>query len=203
MGYFSQAGSLLTSVIFGILILIVMLRLLMQAVRADFHNPLSQGIYRLTNPMIVPFRKFVPAYRSVDLPTIVLLLLLQYLMLTLLNLISGAELQLLRNFVEAPFGLFNLLLNIYLFSILIMVIVSWIQPGGGYNPVLGLINQIIHPIMLPIKKRIATAGGFDISPMVAIILITLVKMAIPFLYIAVIKTFGFAYGAFDIAVGRY
>ncbi len=203
MGYFSQAGSLLINVILGILILIVMLRLLMQIVRADFHNPLSQGIYRLTNPMIDHFRKIIPTYQSIDLPTIVLLLLLQYLMLTLLNLISGADLLILRNFIETPFGLFNLLLNIYLFSILIMVIVSWIQPGGGYNPVLGLINQIIQPIMLPIKKRISPAGGFDLSPMIAIILITLVKMAIPFLYIAVIKTFTLPYGAFEIAVGRY
>ena len=201
MGYFSQAGSLLVHVVLGIIVLIVMLRYLFQAVRVDFSNPISQGIYRLTNPIIVPFRKFIPGFRSVDLPTIVLLVLLQYLLLTLLNFISGADLQLLRNIIEVPFGLFNLMLNVYIFSILIMIVVSWIQPAG-YNPVLGLLTQLIHPILAPLRKRIPFAGGFDFSPIIALIVITLIKMAIPFLYIAVVKVLSLSYGAFDINLGR-
>lgn len=190
MGFFSDVGALLIQIIFGFVILAIMLRYLLQAVHADFHNPIAQIIYRLTNPIIAPFQ-FMPRFRSVDLSSILLMFLLQYVMLILLNLVTGSSPLLVINLVKAPFDLMHLLLNIYLFSIIVMVVVSWIQPGS-YNPIVALINQIIHPIMEPVRRRIPPLGGLDLSPMVVIILIMIAKLAVSHLSYNILSSMGAA-----------
>jgi len=191
MGFLSDVAVLLIQIIFGFVILAIMLRVLLQTVRADFHNPISQIIYRLTNPLIAPFQ-FMPRFRSVDLSSITLMFLLQYVMLILLNLVMGSSPLLVINLVKAPFGLVSLLLNIYLFSIIVMVIVSWIQPAGSYNPIVALINQIIRPIMEPVRRRMPPMGGLDLSPMVVILLIMIAKLAVNHLSYNILSSMGAA-----------
>ena len=58
-------------------LLLFLLRFIMQWVRADFYNPLAQFIVRATNPLVIPARRIVPASATVDVPTLVVLLILQ------------------------------------------------------------------------------------------------------------------------------
>ncbi len=78
-GYFSNAGVFLLNTLFGLYIGALMLRLLLQMTRADFYNPLSQAIVKLTNPTVRPLRRYIPAIGKVDTASVLLILVLQIL----------------------------------------------------------------------------------------------------------------------------
>ena len=80
MSTLSQVGMLLANTIGSMVLLIVVLRFLLQLVRADFYNPLSQFIVRFTNPALIPLRKVIPGFGGLDVASIVLALITQYLL---------------------------------------------------------------------------------------------------------------------------
>ncbi len=185
MSFLQDVGNLLVSVIFGLLIFFVMLRFILQTVRADFHNPLSQMVVRLTSPLLRPFRRVIPGIGGLDMASIILLLVLQFLELLLLTLIKGTAMaklfssgaMILSLLILAIIQLLTLATWIYIIAIVVMIIVSWIQPGA-HNPVLHLIHQITSPLLRPIQKVLPDAGGLDFSPLVAIVLLTIIQYAI-------------------------
>lgn len=179
-GYFSEAGVFLINVIFGFLILMVMLRFLLQWVRADFYNPISQFIVKLSDPLLKPLRRVIPGVAGIDMAAIVLMLALKFVELLLTFAIGGLPLHLLLILILSITGLLKLLLYVFIFAIIISVIASWIAPGG-YNPALGLIHQLTGPILRPIQQRMKTISGLDLSPLVALLLLNLLVMAIPHL----------------------
>ncbi len=179
-GYFSEAGIFLISVIFGFLILMIMLRFLLQWVRADFYNPISQFIVKISNPLLKPCRRVIPGVAGVDMAAIVLMLALKYVQLLLTYAIGGIPLHLLLILVLSITGLLKLLLYVFIFAIIISAIASWIAPGG-YNPALSLIQQLTTPIVGPIQRRMKPVSGLDLSPLVALLILNLLVMAIPYL----------------------
>jgi YggT family protein len=168
-GYFTQAGVFLIEIIFGLYILAILLRFLLARVRADFYNPLSQFIVKVTNPAIKPLRRFIPGYYGIDWPSIVLLLFVQAIEIILIALIASGR-------IPAPMGLLVLtfayllrqVIYVYLFIIIIQVIISWINPGA-YNPATVIMYQLSEPILKPARRLIPPAGGFDWSPLIVLI----------------------------------
>jgi YggT family protein len=167
--YLTQAGVFLIEIIFGLYILAVLLRYLLARVRADFYNPLSQFLVKVTNPAIKPLRRLIPGYLGVDWPSIILLFFVQGLEIILISLIATGH-------IPAPMGLLVLIaaylikevIYVFLFIILIQVIISWVNPGA-YNPITVLMHQLSEPILRPARRLIPPAGGFDWSVLVVII----------------------------------
>ncbi len=173
MYYFNNAGAFLIHTLFGLYILAVMLRFLLQLVRADFYNPLSQFLVRITNPLLKPLRRLIPGFGGIDLASVVLLLALKSLEMWLLASLFGAGLPgPLGLIVLALAQLLGLLINIYFFAILIQVILSWVNPGT-YNPITTVIYQLNAPLLNPAQRLIPPLGGLDLSPMVVLIVLKL------------------------------
>ncbi len=178
MGYFSNAGAFLIQTLFGLYILVVMLRFLLQWVRADFYNPLSQFIVRITNPPLLPLRRLIPGFGGLDSAAIVLMLLLQYAELLLLSLLPGQVLPNLAGLgALALVELLSLGLNVFLFAIFIQAILSWVG-GGAWNPATALLHQLTAPVLRPFRNLIPPVSGMDLSPMAAIIAIYLAMLLI-------------------------
>ena len=173
--YLSNPIIFLIQVLFGIYILIVMLRFLLQLTRADFYNPVSQFIVKATAPPLNPLRRIVPGIAGLDLASLVLMWLLQSFELALVIIVSGMGASLVAALLWAVPELVNLAINVFLFSILIQVIISWINPGN-YNPVLSLIHSLTEPLLRPARGLIPPISGLDLSPMVVMIGLTLLKM---------------------------
>jgi YggT family protein len=178
--YFSEASVFLISVILGFLILMVMLRFILQWIRADFYNPISQFIVKLTNPLLKPFRRFIPGVGGIDMAAIVLMTLLKFVEILLTLAISGLSLNILVILILSITGLLKLLLYVFIFAIIISAIASWIAPGG-YNPALGLVNQLTTPVMRPIQRYMKPVSGLDLSPLAALLILNLLVMAIPYI----------------------
>ena len=173
MGYFGNAGAFLIQTLFGLYILIIMLRVLLQWARADFYNPLSQFIVKATNPPIIPMRRFIPSIRSVDTAAIVLLLSLKIIELILLGLLPGQPLpNILGLLIFSIVDLLALLVNVFLFGIFIQAILSWVG-GANYNPIGALLNQLTAPVLRPFRNIIPPVSGMDLSPMAAMVAIYL------------------------------
>jgi len=162
----------------SIYITIVLVRFLLQIAKADFYNPLSQFIVKATNPLLLPLRKVIPGFFGVDFASLVLALILQLITIEVLSVIvSGHIAPLLPALRYSLFELLNLVLNIYLFSFIVLVIVSWIAPHG-HNPAVQLLSGMTEPLLRPIRNVLPPMGGLDFSIMVAVLVIFILKRLI-------------------------
>jgi YggT family protein len=178
MGAFTDIFIYLVYVFFGLYLLAMLLRFLLQLVRADFYNPISQTLVKLTNPLVIPMRKVLPGYGGLDLASLLLSILLQMLMILLLvQLHTGALLPFLPLFLASLLGVAAYLVKIYFFALLAMIILSWVAPGGN-NPALFLLYQITEPVMAPFRKVLPPMGGLDLSPIMVFILINIIQIAL-------------------------
>ncbi|MEC8524717.1 MAG: YggT family protein [Pseudomonadota bacterium] len=175
----TQAGLLLVNAIGSIGLLIVMMRFLLQLVRADFYNPISQMIVKFTNPMLIPLRRVIPGFGGLDVASLVLAVGVQYLILALILMLAtgGANLPFIEMVGWAFVGILKLLFSIYFWGMLIVVIASWVAPGS-YNPALILINQLLEPLIRPIRKILPDMGGLDLSPLVVMLGIQLAEVLV-------------------------
>jgi YggT family protein len=187
-GYFSEAGAFLISVAFGFYILLMMLRFLLQTVRADFYNPLSQFIVKLTSPVLKPVRRIIPGLGGIDVATLVVLLVLQIIELVLIGAMMGGSLHPAVLLVMAIGRLINMVLYIFIIAIIVQAILSWVQPAT-YNPMTVILYQLTEPVLRPIRSILPVFSGIDLSPLVAIIALNLVLMAVPHLQTTLLRLF--------------
>lgn len=174
MSGFTEALIYIIQTLGSLYLLIVLLRFILQLVRADFYNPLSQFTLKATQPLLKPLRRIIPGLGGLDLASLVLAILVQLLLMVVIILVAGANplavgLQLL---VWAVIAVTSLFLKIFFFAMIISVILSWVAPGS-YNPGAQLVNQICEPLLAPFRRLIPNLGGLDISPIFAFIALNL------------------------------
>ena len=136
-GYGTNAIQFLIQTVFGLYLIAVMLRVLLQVTRADFYNPVSQFLVKVTNPPLIPLRRVIPGFMGIDFAAIVLMLIIKMVEIFLIVLIKGVSVSIAGIIVLSIAELLRLLINIYFFAILIQVVISWVNPGT-YNPVITL-----------------------------------------------------------------
>lgn len=151
-------------------LLVLLLRLWLPLLRADFRNPLAQAILRLTSPVVVPIRRIVPPIGRLDTATILVAFIIEYLVLAILAMISQLPAGVLDITITAVAGLVLLSMHLFVFAIFVRVILSWISPGG-YNPAAAIIFTLTEPVLRPLRRWLPSLGGIDISPVFAIILL--------------------------------
>jgi YggT family protein len=162
----------------SIYLLAMLLRFLLQLVRADFYNPISQFLVKITNPLVIPLRRVLPGLGGVDLASLVLSILLQLACITAMLLLHGlGPPNVILLLVWSVLGVIALLVNIYFFALLAMIILSWVAPGSGH-PAIYLLHQVTEPVMAPFRKALPPMGGMDFSPILVFILINVVQIAL-------------------------
>jgi YggT family protein len=173
--YLTEPLAFLIQVVFDLLILVVMLRFILQLVRANFYNPISQFTVKVTTPLLRPLRRVIPGVGGIDIASIVLMFLLKTLELVLIMLVSAQAPQLLAAMAIAIPELIGLAINFFLFAILIQVILSWVNPDS-YSPLTDLLHSVTAPLLRPAQRLIPPIGGLDLSPMAVLVGLQLLKM---------------------------
>jgi len=151
-------------------LLVMLLRFWLPWLRADFRNPIAQGILRLTSPLVIPVRRVVPPVGPFDTATVIVAFALQYLLVLVILAISGLSAGIAPIALTAIIDLVVLSLRLFTFAIFIYIILSWIAPGT-YNPATAFITMLVAPVLRPFRSLIKPIGGLDISPIFAIILL--------------------------------
>ncbi|HEY6453145.1 MAG TPA: YggT family protein [Steroidobacteraceae bacterium] len=146
-------------------LLAVLLRLLLQWSRADFRNPLARSIVHLTNPVIVPLRRLLPAIGRVDTASCVAVVVFALLKVSVSWLLSGfgpppALIWLRLTAVE----IVRTVLWTYFFAIFLYAMLSLVAPGV-YSPAQSVLVSLCEPILRPIRRVIPVLGGLDLSPL--------------------------------------
>ncbi|MEP7043564.1 MAG: YggT family protein [Dokdonella sp.] len=177
MHYFASAGQILINVVFGALIALVVLRVLLQCVRANFYNPVCQMLYKVTNPVLMPLRKIIPAWRTLDVAGVLLAWLLTAIELALQYTLVGQHLGLLGLAVMALAELVDFVLMLYFGLILVRVFLSFVNVERS-NPIVPLIVQLTDPVLKPLRRFIPPIAALDLSPMVAMLAIMLARVLI-------------------------
>ncbi|MBV6230686.1 YggT family protein, partial [Pseudomonas aeruginosa] len=149
-------------------LLIVLLRFILQLVRADFYNPLSQFIVRATKPLLNPLRRIIPGFGGIDLASLVLAILIQLVLMILILMLMGYGVGgfIMQLLIWSIIAVTSLFLKVFFFALIISVILSWVAPGS-YNPGAQLVNQICEPLLMPFRKLLPNLGGLDLSPIFA------------------------------------
>ncbi len=172
--YLAASAVFLINTVFGLYLFAVMLRLLLQWARADFYNPISQFLVKVTNPPLRPLRRIIPGWGGIDFASIFLLIVLQMLEIFLANMVLGRAMPLSGLFVTSVAELLNLLLNIFLIAILVQVVMSWVSPNT-HNPATVLLHRLTEPVLAPARRIIPPISGVDLSPLVVLVVFQLIK----------------------------
>ncbi|MDH5601339.1 MAG: YggT family protein [Gammaproteobacteria bacterium] len=176
MNPFSNAGVFLVSTLFGLYILAIMLRLILQIVRADFYNPVSRFIVKITNPALKHLRRFIPGLAGIDMASVTVMMALQMLQFYIITLLRNFPApDILGLFLYSFIELITLGFYVFLISIFILALLSWINPGQ-YNPINTLLHQITEPVLRPARRMLPPMSGMDLSPMVAMVGLWLIKL---------------------------
>jgi len=163
--YLSDAALFLVDTILGIYILLVLLRFLLQLVRADFYNPISQFIVRATNPPLVRLRRFIPGLWGVDLAALLLLIAMEALRVSLTAMLLGHSPRLTGIIFLSLGELAKLAVYTIIFSIFIRALLSWFS-NGLQHPMTRLLGSFTDPILQPVRRILPATGGIDLSPLV-------------------------------------
>lgn len=153
------------SFLFNLYIAIVLLRFLLQWMRTDFYNPLSQFILKMTQPVLVPLRRVIPGFGGIDWASLLFLLAL----LMLRNWLLGSQMMFVLGYwLALPFDALLLLLNTLIVCLFGRAILSWVDPHGQH-PFQRPLAQLTDPLLRPIRRLMPSMGGLDLSPMFAIL----------------------------------
>lgn len=174
--YLNEPLVFLIEVLFGLYILVVMLRFFFQLFRVDFYNQLSQVIVKATNPPLKALRRFIPSIGKIDTASLVLMLALQFIALVLISLVVGAKLALVALLYLSIVELLNQAFNLFIFAIIILALLSWVSSPYHHNPIAPILEQLTRPVMRPARRLLPPMGGIDLSPMLALIALFFLKL---------------------------
>ncbi len=176
MIYLQNALALLIGLAFDALATLLLLRLLAEACRADFHNPLSQFVYRTTNPVLAPLRRMLPNWRRINLAALLLAWLVMLLKRLLLFALVGVMPHPLGLLLLALAELLDFLLVFYLVLIFGWSLLSMFAVDRR-QPLLRLAGNLVEPLLRPLHGRLI-AGAIDFAPMAVMIALLLARLLI-------------------------
>lgn len=175
------AGALqfLIESVFNLFAIALLLRFLLQWLRASFRNPFSQFLVALTNFIVLPLRKVIPGLGGLDLASLLAAWLVELVMALLVLAVNGFPLVVAGWGVVPGVALWAavklLSLGIYVFmgAVLLQALLSWVNP---YSPVAPVLYALSEPLLRPVRKILPPIGGIDLSPLVVLLALQLVLM---------------------------
>ena len=173
--YAGNALTFLVQVAFGVYILVLMLRVLLQVLRADYYNPLSQFVVRLTEPVLAPLRRIVPRVGRIEGGALLVMLGAQMIEFWLVSGLNGVEPSFTGLAVISAAELLELSTTVFFWAILIRVVLSWVNPGLRH-PASDIIHSLTEPVLEPARRALPSMGGFDLSPILVLVGLQLVNL---------------------------
>ena len=169
---FLGASVFLIQTFAGLYLILLLLRFQMQLSRVNYYNPICQAIIKATAGPLKPFRKVLPTIKRLDLSTLSFALILQLLTISIVMFLNGGHIFHPVYIGWSLVGLLSTALKIYYFSLIILVITSWVAPYSNH-PAVELVNQLTEPLCSPARKILPPMGGLDFSIIIVFVGITL------------------------------
>ncbi|MFK7160380.1 YggT family protein [Marinospirillum sp. MEB164] len=163
--------------VFHLATYLLVLRLLLHFSKADYFNPITQGVVKATNPVILPLQTFLRPAGRLDPASLVLAFLVKttgiYLAITVMGASAGVGSLVIGGFT----GVLKAILDVYFFALIISIILSWVAPQANHPGAL-LVYQLTEPLMAPVRRFIPSLGGLDLSPIFVFLGIHLARLVL-------------------------
>lgn len=170
----TQAAHFLLMTLFDLFLFLVLLRFLFQFLKIDFYNPFAQAIVKLTNPVLIPLRRFIPSIKGIDTASLVLLFFVCVLKLMVSSLLQYHQFPAPGGLIIWSVGEMILLtLNVFFWAIILQAVMSWLSPMPGH-PIHALLYSLTNPLTQPARKVIKPISGIDFSPLVVLLFLQIV-----------------------------
>lgn len=177
MGHLANAGALIVQVLFGLAIGLFFFRFLMQGLRVDFRNPLSQFVYRATNPVLIPIQRALPVIHGWNSAALLVTFLLMLAETWLLYWLAGRALPTAALWLIALALLIEFGANALSWTVVLRALLSFVSPDPR-SPFVQILNRISDPILKPFRRLVPPLGGLDLSPLFALLVLQLVRVLI-------------------------
>ena len=171
----------LTETLFGLYMMVILLRIWLQLARADFYNPFSQFVVKATNPLLVPLRRIIPGFAGLDVAAIILVIIVGMLKILALLLITSSPIQLLTLSIGSLMTVAKEVFSLLFWVLVIRALMSWFSQG--HNPMEQVLSQLTEPMLRPIRKVVPPMGGLDLS-------LLLLLVGLQFINYLIIDIFG-------------
>ncbi len=172
-GYLSQAFVFVISTVFDLYLLAVLLRFLLQQVGADFYNPISQFLVRLTNPPLRYLRRFIPGFRGVDWSSLLLMLTIKAVEVFLVSLTTYGQSPAFAGLLITSIALIlHRVIYLFIIAVFIQVLIGWVNPGM-YNPATMILYKLTEPLLRRARQLLPPASGIDFSPILVFVALQL------------------------------
>lgn len=179
MANVNNALLFLVDTLFALYIIVVLLRVLLQLVHADFYNPVSQFVWQVTAVPIDTLRRVLPRWRNVDTAAVVYALFLCFANIQVdAWLIPNYAVGLGPSLWWALLKLLVMLCNLFTFTLIIQAIASWLAPGA-HSPATAVLWSVNEPLLRPVRRYIPVIGGLDLSPLIVIIALQVISRLLP------------------------
>ena len=182
-----QITSLLLEVAAGLIAGTCLLRLYMQFQRipmsARSGNPLARFIFALTDWLVLPLRRVVPAIGRLDTASLLGAFLVQLLQFAILWAITGMVASVLSIIVLAAFGLVRMAISGLTALVIIYAILSWVQTQ---SVMADFLERLVLPLLIPIRRVMPLIGGIDLSPLVLLLILQIAGIVLGSIQAAVL-----------------
>ena len=179
MGQAESALAQIFNTTAGLYLLFVVARFLLQVAKADFYNPISQAVFKATDPLVRVLRSFIPGYKGVDFSSLILAFIVQFLAISVTILLYGGTIPSIGFIITWSFiGVLNFIILFYYYALIASIVMSFVMMFSGNmnpHPILLLVWQITEPIMAPFRRVIPPMGGLDFSPIFIFLIIGLIR----------------------------
>ncbi|CAH9053506.1 hypothetical protein PSECIP111951_00836 [Pseudoalteromonas holothuriae] len=162
-----NAMQFLIGIIFDLFLMLVLLRFWLQLVRADFYNPLSQTVVKVTSFAVNPLRKIIPGVGGLDFASLLLAFIVGFAKVSLLMVLFYGGWDPISTLISGSVTVLKEAFSLVFWILIIRAILSWV--AQGYNPIAAVFDQLTEPMLRPIRKVIPPLGGLDLSILVLII----------------------------------
>ena len=172
-----QVVLLIVKSLAGFLCVLLLMRFYMQVFRVSFANRFGAFVVQLTNWLVIPLRRVLPSVRGLDLASLVPAYLLQVLVVGLLVLAGGGmgvlapELLVALVFWRGVLAVLRLSVYMLIGTLLLQAVLSWVQP---YGPLMRPLAQLTDPFLRPLRRLVPPIAGFDLTPLIAVLLAQIV-----------------------------
>lgn len=165
----------LLEILGSLLVALLLLRAWMRYIGMPPRNPVAQFAFAMTNWLVGPLSRLLPARGRADWASLVAALLVTLLAVVLMRAVVGMPVPWDIALLVALRQLVIWGLNVIVWVTIIYVVISWVNPHAPFAPAF---EVLLRPLLAPIRRILPTIGGFDLSPMVLLIGVYILQMVV-------------------------
>jgi YggT family protein len=175
----TDIGMTIVQPLFSLAMFLIAVRFLAQLCGVSGYNPISMTLRRVTNVIVLPLSRLLPSGNRFSPGALVALILIQVVFIGLMFTLEGRldAFNVLQALIWAAIGCASLLVNIIFYSVIAMIVVSFLAPQSS-NPAVEFIWELTEPVMAPLRRILPPMGGLDFSPIILFIALNVIRVSL-------------------------